>query len=186
MILNTLQARLPLENIGTSKGQTLQKPKTNDLSPPPGRRGAPTLSNPPLATGKTSHLKMKICPIPKNRLNLQTHGGKKKYGNLPAWELLVHTEPSCLTHPSQTLQNELHPAGVYWGTQQRPADVHSRRRHSTSIFNQFDNCCAKQFHLHCRTGKKKIEIVTFITLILKTFHWRLIAALAEKAFQPFF
>lgn len=47
MILNTLQARLPPENIGTSKGQTLQKPKTNDLIPPPGRRGASTLSNAP-------------------------------------------------------------------------------------------------------------------------------------------
>lgn len=72
MILNTLQARLPPENIGTSKGQTLQKPKTNDLGPPSGRRGASTLSPPP-KTRKTSHLKMKICPNPPNWPNLQTH-----------------------------------------------------------------------------------------------------------------
>lgn len=52
VILNILQARLPKENIETSKGQTLQKTKTNDPSPPPGRRRASTLSNVPLATRK--------------------------------------------------------------------------------------------------------------------------------------
>lgn len=64
VILNILQARLPEENIGTSKGQTLQKTKTNDPSPPPGRRRASTLSNIPLAAKKTHSFKWRFDHFP--------------------------------------------------------------------------------------------------------------------------
>lgn len=221
MILNTLQARLPPENIGTSKGQTLQKPKTNDLSPPPGTRGASTLSNVPPATGKTSHLKMKIFPIPQNRLNIQTHEKRM--------EIFLHESCWCtqshlvwhiyLSTSTQTLQNELHPVDIYWkgtthpgaqepfdaarcwccwwcwwwwrgccgrfwsymslytrwwsqarkvwklrakfnfpwrgnwGTRRRPTvSTHDADIKIPPVFNQFENCYAKLFCLHCRGG----------------------------------